>query len=197
MENLRYKRCGSFVVVLKVTSDDHNESRIVVNELRASYRCSRILVVDFLNFDQTQSNITSVKCDFDPKIIFRKDKTTFSKYIPTDKASGIEYFKTYEGALHKSVIPPGNNYSGMWYAYYFDGDILSKGRYDKGFPVGIHTTFKEEEVVEIEKFSDKGILRFKGILCNGVKIGKWIYYNDEGKMCCVTIYDDKKKRKID
>ena len=173
-----YKRCGNFIVMMNITGDN-NENREVFNSQRAKYRCSKALVIDILRLDRKSSGKTLVACTFDPKITYKKDRETFVRYSEGDEFSGIDYYKTFEGAFFASANPPADRhigeYSGEWITCYDDGRIQTRGKYLRGLPIEKHYTLDTSgNIVELSEYYSNGILQRKGYFDDkGQKTGGW------------------------
>jgi antitoxin component YwqK of YwqJK toxin-antitoxin module len=60
---------------------------------------------------------------------------------------------------------------GLWYAYYPDGTVQTKGFYVNGKEDGRYTVYYSN-----------GNVRYTGVYNNGVKVGEWRFYDEDGTL---------------
>lgn len=88
------------------------------------------------------------------------------------------------------------NRTGIWKKLYDNGNIRYQGQFEAGkeigvfkfysinnpnFPTLIKTYFKENDTATVEFFTEKEILQSKGSMIGKERVGKWIYFNADGK----------------
>lgn len=65
----------------------------------------------------------------------------------------------------------GETREGLWYAYYPDGTVQTKGFYVNGKENGRYTVYYSN-----------GNVRFTGIYDHGKQVGEWRFYNEDGTL---------------
>jgi hypothetical protein len=64
-----------------------------------------------------------------------------------------------------------NERDGLWYAYYPDGTVQTKGFYVDGKEDGRYTVYYSN-----------GNVRYTGVYNHGEKVGEWRFYNEDGTL---------------
>ncbi len=85
---------------------------------------------------------------------------------------------------------------GVWEKYYDNNRIRYKGTFVHGkeietfkyysaansdFPVIIKTYHKNDDLADVEFFTTKGLLKSKGQMRDKNRVGKWLFYHEDGK----------------
>jgi antitoxin component YwqK of YwqJK toxin-antitoxin module len=94
---------------------------------------------------------------------------------------------------------------GVWKKFYNNGKIRYQGQFENGkeidvfkyysivsseHPIIIKTFSKENNISKVEFFSESGILESKGEMNGKNRIGKWVYYQNEGKIISEENYSN-------
>lgn len=103
---------------------------------------------------------------------------------PTTEIAHETHF--YEN--HQKYIDGNRNGAmreGLWYAYYPDGTVQTKGFYVNGKEQGRYTVYYPN-----------GNVRYTGIYENGKEVGEWRFYNEDGTLAKKENYggDEEMKR---
>jgi antitoxin component YwqK of YwqJK toxin-antitoxin module len=88
------------------------------------------------------------------------------------------------------------NRTGVWRKEYSNGKVRYEGQFEAGkevgvfkyyseissdFPILIKTYSKSNDIATAEFFTEKGVLQSKGDMEGKERIGKWLFYNTDGK----------------
>lgn len=66
---------------------------------------------------------------------------------------------------------------GLWYAYYPDGTVQTKGRYVNGKEEGRYTVYYSN-----------GNVRYTGVYEHGRQVGEWRFYNEDGTLASTKTF---------
>jgi len=173
-DTLRFKSCGNYIVVMKLSPWTlNNESRKVRNKKYASYRCVEVETIKIFNKFYPLMCIESIQnthlnkpdCK---KVTYEVGKRTtmdkpetFDKNVNNVITAGLHYFLDVHRAFYFDL--PVSNYTGRYVNYDEDGRVLEEGEYVDGKMIGNWNKYWEH----IRDFTAKDVMTYNnGILEN-------------------------------
>ena len=112
--------------------------------------------------------VTSEYDDGSPKVVLYYMWDEYGK--PTDNVvHETHYYENQQKYIDGNR--KGDNRDGLWYAYFPDGTVQTKGYYEDGKENGRYTVYYSN-----------GNVRYTGLYKYGVKIGEWYYYNEDSTL---------------
>ena len=193
MSHKGYKRCGDYVVQLKIIGENNENRDHVYDKKYAKFRTSKALVEEIFNLDQSVSNISKVTSDRDPTFVYEKGKVVevkdFYPYLNEVCSEGIHYFLSFEAAEFYGDRP--EDYTGEWKSWHHNGRLEYQGEFKKGVEDGIHKCWYENGQLYSrgewknggreglhEDWYENGQLEYRGEWKNGVEEGIPEVWND-------------------
>jgi len=171
-DQLRFKSCGNWVVVLELCADTKtNEARKVFDSRFAEYRGDRFRVIAIYKKSPIVEKITEIKNTFYIEQITYKVgeiviADSFDENINEVCSHGIHYFKSIYPSI---ILEIPENYTGFCIKYNDDGIKLKEGNYKNSKEEGKWILYYET-----------GDKLGEGNYINGNREGKWIFYNKTG-----------------
>jgi hypothetical protein len=129
---------------------------------------------------------------------------SFTNRTTSISNSGLAFI-TLKERLRNVWVEPPTNFTGVWRTYWINGQPSHEIEYKNGQYHGVVKTFKPdgsrsvvshktEGVTEGEElgFHSSGRILYKGQYKAGKKVGKWIWYKEDGSIESERDYDLKK-----
>ncbi len=173
MSHIGYKRCGYYVVKLKIIGENNENRDNVVDSCKkyAKFRASKAFVEEIFNLNGGVSNISEVRSNYDSDFVYEKGKVVEVKdydICETEVCStGIHYFLSFEAAKFYGEMP--YNYTGEWKEFYENGQLECQGEFKNGKEEGEHKYWYANSQ-----------LRNQGEWKNGKKEGKHKQWYENG-----------------
>ena len=119
---------------------------------------------------------------------------TFTNATPGKLDGGLAQLHLEEQMNNVWVDPP-ENLTGPWVTYWVNGQRYNERYYEYGKLVGTDTDFfPDGSKAEVSSYHDgvldgeesgyfnSGNIKFKGQYRNGSQVGRWVWYNEDGKV---------------
>ncbi len=177
MSHVGYKKCGDYVVKLKIIGENNERRLNVVDACKeyAKFRTSKAFVEEIFNLDGSVSNVSEVKSNWNQTFVYKKGELVeakdYDKYINEICSAGIHYFLSFETAKFYGIMPLSKGYTGEWKSWYLNGQLEYQGEYKNGKREGIH-----------EVWFVNGQPYFKGEWKNDKQEGIHYQWHENGKL---------------
>jgi antitoxin component YwqK of YwqJK toxin-antitoxin module len=93
----------------------------------------------------------------------------------TEVAHETHYYENHQKYIDGNRN--GETREGLWYAYYPDGTVQTKGFYVNGKEQGRYTVYYSN-----------GNVRYTGVYEEGTQVGEWRFYNEDGTLAKTETY---------
>lgn len=137
-ENLKSKEKKDWLIIMKKTDDTiTNERRNgIIDKNFAKFRANELVVVEIINILNPNERIDKILNRFQDckEVQYVKGKIVRPDYYNEDIehvcSAGIHYFKTLFAAYYYRKVP--KNYTGKWFGWGNNGEIVLNGEYENG-----------------------------------------------------------------